>query len=283
VRIFTNADNQNPRIFDTALRRHFALDLGGVVEFYPAGRWIVRADVSEILTRFGDNQVRPILLPGPVLLVYPYDPGRVQSAISASIGLTYRLGELRRARPAGTEASFRRIEGGVQYALANVSVDQGTEMSDSSGLGVWASLYLNRHIALDGAVTHFWNGSRYVSAQQGGNFWQAVVGAKVGITREKFGAYAKVRPGMARFAKAITNTPKFLVTNQFDPATQFAIDMGGVVEFYPTRHVVARADFGDLTIHYGARNAVGLFAGPYRAPAYTESAIQTSFGIGWRF
>ncbi len=62
--------------------------------------------------------------------------------------------------------------------------------------------------------------------------------------------FAKVRPGFQ------TN----LVVNDREQA-RLALDVGGVAEFYPNRHVVLRFDVGDVIIPFG-NNVVGqrLFA-----------------------
>lgn len=262
-------------------RTHFALELGGVLEFYPTSKWIVRTDLSEVLTRFGDDKKRDIVTPTGIV-GFGFTGGEIHPAVSLSASIGYQLGRQQQATPQSGSA-FHRSEAGIQYALSNIGYAQGFEMMDNSGLGVWGSYYLNRHVAIDGAATHFWDRLTIVAAQDGGNFWQVVGGPKIGITREKFGAYAKVRPGIVRFASASNDEAAFATRGEFQPVTQFAIDMGGVLEFYPKRHWVVRMDFSDVTIHYGARTATYLFGPPFRWPAYWQTTLQTSFGFGWRF
>ena len=255
-------------------RTHFALDLGGVFEFYPAKRWIVRADVSEVLTRIGDDQTRAGIA---------YTTPHIAAPIAVRVGANYRLGRLEEVPPSssGRHAS---AEAGVQYGLSSIAYDQGFEMMDNSGLGAWGSYYFNRHVAIDASAMHFWSRTTIVTAQIGGSFWQMVAGPKIGITREKFGVYAKVRPGIVRFANAVNDIPAFATTGRFQPVTQLAIDMGGVLEFYPKRHWVIRMDFSDVTIHYGSRTSIyPAPETPFRWPAYWQTTLQTGFGFGWRF
>ena len=275
-----------PQPFDPATvrtvnrgRTHFVLDLGGVLEFYPSKKWFIRTDVSEIVRRDGDDQVRDVVTP-TITYVFPFAPGKVTSAISVSGSVGYRFGQQRESAPS-TLANLRRLEAGMQYAFNSLRV--AVEMQDNSGLGGWASFYLNKHIAIDGAITHFWTGSHWISQQSGGNYLEGVAGAKLGISRERFGAYAKVRPGVLRFSHAVADTPAFTATGKFQPVTQFAIDMGGVLEFYPSRHLVVRADLSDLTIHYGSRAAVNSLGLHYTAASHWDASFQTSFGFGWRF
>ena len=74
--------------------------------------------------------------------------------------------------------------------------------------------------------------------------------------------------------------------------TYFSTDVGGVVEFYPSRRIVTRFDVGDTIIRYGIyREAAGFvcaLSGPctthlFERPAETRHNLQFSAGIGIRF
>ena len=61
-------------------------------------------------------------------------------------------------------------------------------------------------------------------------------GARVGRRLGPFGIYGKLRPGFIRFDR-----------NLYDPklGTQPALDAGGILELYSSRHVAGRFDLGD--------------------------------------
>ena len=73
-------------------------------------------------------------------------------------------------------------------------------------------------------------------------------GIKFGLRGSRFGLFGKVRPGFTRLthrgfdcagsmcALAVFMLPEY--------TTEFALDLGGIVEFYPTRRLVARFDLG---------------------------------------
>jgi hypothetical protein len=70
-----------------------------------------------------------------------------------------------------------------------------------------------------------------------------------------------------------------------------ALDIGGVLEFYPTRRVVTRFDFGDTIIRYGA-TTINSIDGPAGGPfvttpitinGETRHSFQFSAGVGFRF
>jgi len=91
---------------------------------------------------------------------------------------------------------------------------------------------------------------------------QGLFGAKYGIRSEKFGIFGKIRPGFIRFGEG--SSPIGV------SATEFALDIGGVLELYPTRPVALRFDVGNTLIRYGARD-------------FTSNNLQISTGVALRF
>jgi hypothetical protein len=56
--------------------------------------------------------------------------------------------------------------------------------------------------------------------------------------------------------------------------TAFALDLGGVVEFYPSRRVVMRFDLGDTVVN---------FRGNFAGRSLTTHNLQFNAGVGYRF
>ena len=141
-----------------------------------------------------------------------------------------------------------------------------------------------------------------------GHIIQCQFGAKIGKRFKKFGIFGKVRPGFVAF----TETSKFtgfqtelvfhpsldrdvlLDVPQFrtGTATYFSTDIGGVVEFYPSRRIVTRFDAGDTIIRYGEYGEPAQVVCPlccpcvpqlFLRPAETKHNLQVSAGIGIRF
>ena len=121
-------------------------------------------------------------------------------------------------------------------------------------------------------------------------------GAKVGKRWQKFGVFAKARPGFVTFSRVSTfvstDTITLLGNQQFTipvfadrRRTYFSSDVGGVAEFYPSRRVLSRFDFGDTIIRFGQRNAqTFLVTDPgFQIPAETRHNFQFIAGIGLRF
>ena len=139
----------------------------------------------------------------------------------------------------------------------------GQDLGFGWGAGGRFSYNLNNHISLDSEVNFFLPDEGPAYATQG------LFGIKAGKRTRYVGIFAKARPGFQ------TN----LVVNDSDK-TRFALDVGGVAEFYPNRHVVLRFDAGDIIIPFG--NSVigqGLFA----QRLGTTHNFQYSLGVGVRF
>jgi hypothetical protein len=141
-----------------------------------------------------------------------------------------------------------------------------------------------------------------------GQIYQGQFGVKVGKRFKKLGLFLKVRPGFVRFTK-VSQFTGFRLVSFFHPsrgvevqlenaefrigkATYLSTDLGGVVEFYPSRRIVTRFDVGDTIIRYGIYRERAIIICPLSAPcpaqlferpAETRHNLQFSAGIGIRF
>jgi hypothetical protein len=131
------------------------------------------------------------------------------------------------------------------------------------GAGSRFTYNLNNYLALDSEVDFFLPDEGPPYATQG------VFGIKAGKRIKKVGIFAKVRPGFQ------TN----FVVNDRDQA-RFAVDVGGVAEFYPNRHLAVRFDAGDVIIPFG-NNVVG--EGLFAQRLGTTHNLQCSLGVSLRF
>jgi len=119
--------------------------------------------------------------------------------------------------------------------------------------------------------------------QPGGRKFQAVFGPKIGIRKEKFGVFGKVRPGFIRIDKynvidlADTSNNHILVFSHAQKSTFLNVDVGGVFEYYPNRRTVFRVDVGDTIIYYNSQKPKDI------NPSFTRHNLQTSVGFGFRF
>jgi hypothetical protein len=103
-----------------------------------------------------------------------------------------------------------------------------------------------------------------------GRVLQGLFGVKVGRKFDKVGIFGKARTGFVQYTNGKANA---------DSATNFAADLGGVLEFYPTKRFITRFDFGDNIVRVGGQR----FSNTLILPARTQHNFQFSAGFGIRF
>jgi len=129
-----------------------------------------------------------------------------------------------------------------------------------------------------------------------GRMSQGQFGAKVGKRFKRLGVFGKIRPGFVSFSKVSylisTRTITFdfgrqVTIGQFGERRErfFSTDVGGVVEFYPSRHLMTRVDLSDTIIRYGLIFVPGYSASNaiQRISPETRHNFQFTAGIGLRF
>ena len=134
----------------------------------------------------------------------------------------------------------------------------------------------------------------------GGREIQGLFGVKAGRHFEKVGVFGKIRPGFlsSRTSEfrdrgdtaciAIFPPPAACFDKTVRRQTNLAVDIGGVIELYPTDRMIVRFDAGDTIIRLGQRSFIAPFpTSPsgviVTAPAETTHNFQGSVGLGFRF
>lgn len=141
------------------------------------------------------------------------------------------------------------------------------------GLGGRFTYNLNKYVAAEAELDYFpTTDSVYTFFPEWGRKTFALFGVKAGLRKQKFGIFGKARPGMAHFTFVpILVCPLSQPGPCLQPAkTNFAMDVGGVFEYYASRNVALRFDAGDTLIHHQR------FFG-------TTHQLQTSAGVVFRF
>ena len=164
------------------------------------------------------------------------------------------------------------------------------------GFGGRFTYNLNRVFSLETAGYFF--PKRCNSCRNDGRVTEVLGGVKVGKRFDNWGIFAKARPGVVSFSEGEFNILQ-PPPSVFDPIefernrlTNFAIDLGGVIEFYPSKHLVTRFDAGDTIIHFRRRTTNGLQFNPVTntftlipvtTPARTTHSFQFMASVGFRF
>lgn len=161
------------------------------------------------------------------------------------------------------------------------------------GVGGRLTYNLNKNLAIEAEGNYFPSGSTR-GFIHGGNILQGQFGVKAGKRWDRFGIFAKARPGFLSFdgsyAPRLAGTTMVfgrevtLYDHRIIRRTHFSMDLGGVVEVYPSRRVIVRFDAGDTVIRYGPHDELDFSHSPefFRAPGRTTHNFQFSAGVSFR-
>jgi len=294
-------------------KTHFSLDVGGVLEFYPSRRLMVRFDFGDTIVRYGEHKdfVGVIVPPGQTPLLETR-PAEFTHNFQFSGGVGFRFGGgTGPAEEAGSDDSFdaaRRFELGAQFSTLALRVPRAVNnfpaigpgpevVSAEAGFGGRVGYNLTDNLAVE-AEGNFYPRDTFSFAGNGatgGYPAQMQFGVKAGRRYRRFGLFAKARPGFVTFSRvrqlAGTETLEIggtsFTVGRFEDKrrTNFSLDLGGVVEFYHSRRLFTRFDFGDTIIRYPERHQPSFFLSIpfFRAPPETQHNFQFSAGLGFRF
>ena len=163
------------------------------------------------------------------------------------------------------------------------------------GFGGRITYNINRIFSVEGAG-YFFPKSCF-DCVNNGRVTEVLGGVKVGKRFEKWGIFAKARTGVASFSRGAFNVVPtgtggvFPFQLEFNRVNAFAADIGGVLEFYPSKRIVTRIDAGDTIMHFTRRTTNGLVfdsAGgatlfPFVRPSRTTHHFQFMTSVGFRF
>jgi hypothetical protein len=292
-------------------KTHFSTDVGGVLEFYPSRRMLVRFDAGDTIIRFGEHDevsgvvssfVTPSVFRAPAETTHSFQ-------FTAGIGFRFRGGADGgdgAGQQSGGRERVRRFEVGIQFSSLLLrlspqsfgspffpSPDEGSQAE--AGFGGRVGYNFTDNFALEAEGNFYPRRREGFTATVGGYPTQMQFGAKYGRRFNNFGVFAKARPGFVSFSRVATVTgtetftfggETFIVpTLGSNRKTYFSMDLGGALEFYPTRRIFTRFDLGDTIIRYGERDNTGFFLPPPppKIPAEIRHNLQFTGGIGLRF
>lgn len=254
----------------------FELNLGGGLEYYVTPRWVLRADIAGNPYRVPNQSVAT---PNGTI----FARGKIEDTTRLSFGVAYRPGVLIE------NGEERKVPGTWEFGplfstmiLAREGARDGT--TTEAGFGGYASYRFYGAFYLDGDLLYFPQDTVSSGPHDGGQILQGLFGLKGGIRRNHFGFFGKVRPGFQSYSRALVSVTNGQSTtiNTYARDTSFALDLGGIIEFYPSEKSTLRLEAGDTHIFYGTRkvNVDGSIA---TSPSSLKHSIQFVFGYGWRF
>jgi hypothetical protein len=190
-----------------------------------------------------------------------------------------------------------RFEVGAQFSSLSIRNVFGTRTEP--GFGGRFTYNLTDNFALEAEGDFFPHNERSNAFRTGGRAVEGLFGIKIGKRYKKFGFFGKARPGFISFSQGITEftlvgqtgNPFTDINVSVKRLTHFAADIGGVLEFYPTRHLITRFDVGDTIIRQGQTTITTFYTTPggtfaplsQTFPTDTTHNFQFSAGVGFRF
>jgi Outer membrane protein beta-barrel domain len=184
-----------------------------------------------------------------------------------------------------------KLEVGGQFSFTRLR-----DLSENdTGVGLRVGYNVTNSLTVEGEFNYFPSGltdltrlffgptANIVYSQ---NRTQGLFGAKyMAIRGDKFGIGGKFRPGFVRFngdsgalaAGGITCAPgsTVLLCQLAAGKTNFAMDIGGVFEYYPAGKLFTRFDLGATVIRFGPTSGAG--------DGFNSTNLQMTAGIGVRF
>ena len=267
-------NSSSPTGFAEQPETHFVLNLGGGLEYYLSPRWVLRADIE------GD----PYRVPNTNASLSGgngFSVGKIDDTTRFSFGVAYRPGAL-----IENEKEIK-VPGKWEFGPLFSTMWIGREGSADAvrtepGFGGYASYRFYGVFYFDSDLLYFPRGSNSSGPHDGGEILEGLFGLKGGIRRNHFGIFGKVRPGFNSYSDALS---AISATGQesFSRSTNFVLDLGGIVEFYPAEHGTLRLEAGDTHIYFNTRDI--NFSGTI-VPAgggKLQHTIQFIVGYGWRF
>ncbi|MDQ5844062.1 MAG: hypothetical protein M3539_02060 [Acidobacteriota bacterium] len=213
----------------------------------------------------------------------------VIALLSIGPGITLMRGE------ALAQSDTPKREVGVLFSV--LGIDDANGLSDlfprtEVGVGGRFGYNLKRYLALEAELNFFPRDFRkFTTNFTGGRMMEGLFGVKAGIRKHRFGVFGKFRPGFESSGRA--EVPRFPNGNGPDPrnpfgfervrATQFALDVGGVFEWYPTRRTIVRFDAGDTIVRYPNVEFIQFPQGIRVLQTVYSHKPQFSAGFGFRF
>ena len=165
------------------------------------------------------------------------------------------------------QSETRKVETSILFTAIRQNDDfyeiiEGFEprIRHNYGFGGRVTFNLTNHLAVEGEVSYHPK-ERFIAVGGlfppeffgtliGGTRTQGLFGVKAGKRFGKFGIFGKARPGFMRYSQ-IPNCPEGDVSRCTQGArTEFALDLGGVFEYYPTSRFVLRFDVGDTLVRH---------------------------------
>ncbi len=285
----------------------FTLDAGGVLEWYPSRRTVVRFEAGDTIIRH-PAQLEANFTEAP--FVRQVRPAKFNHNFQFTAGVGFRLGDFPTddsnvRTSVDRREKTPRFEVGAQFTSMTVApVTRNNPCPDclsndifqtEPGFGGRFTFNFNERYALEAEGNFFTRERKFGLPNPTGYMFQGQFGPKIGKRFDKWGVFGKFRPGFVGFTKVNKLVRTFFQLRNQIPAIAGewrvgkvaypSVDIGGVVEFYISRRWIARFDVGDTIIRYGEVSTESFSA---REPILRRGVeyhhnLQVTSGFAFRF
>ncbi len=113
---------------------------------------------------------------------------------------------------------------------------------------------------------------------------QILFGVKAGTRSDRFGLFAKIRPGFvsSQVRDEVIN-PNPTLNTLFRTSSGLALDFGAVLELYPTKGTIFRLDVSDMMIRYETNMPQTGTTPTTNLRRFATHNLQVGAGFGLRF
>jgi hypothetical protein len=267
----------NSIAYTTQAANYFVLNLGGGIEYYPSERWVLRFDIEG-----NPYRIPAVVYSGSTVSL----PGKINDTTRLSFGVAYRPGALIENEQETNIPG--KWEFGPLFSALMISREGVTDnVRTEPGAGGYFSYRFYGVLYLDGDLLYFPRGTNGAATpQDGGTILQATAGIKGGIRRNHFGFFGKVRPGIHSYSDALASVTTSTTgpnTYTYTRSNNFVLDLGGIVELYPSTRSTLRIEVGDTHLFFDTRNVLVDGITESVPGGAMQHSIQFIVGYGWRF
>jgi hypothetical protein len=188
---------------------------------------------------------------------------------------------------AHAQQEFSRVEIGGQFSAIGL-------LNANGSVGIWPGFggrfdfNVTRRLALETQLDYFPPSAPVRFLEQGGKTLQLAAGLRGKVLQSKhFAVYGLIRPGFIHFTDTsqLTGAPGTVPGTKIGPATYFALNLGGGVEFYPSPRWIARFELtgNPFLIPNSRPSTVSVPpASPIPTPGIVNDRYRFSVGLGYR-
>jgi hypothetical protein len=257
----------------------FELNLGGGIEYYASSRWVLRADIEGNPYRVPAYSATYTGGSTAVLA------GKINDTTRLSFEVAYRPGVLIENKLESKVPGNWEL--GPIFSTMIIAREGLTDnVRTEPGFGGYASYRFYGVFYLDGDLLYFPRRPDFSGPHDGGTILQGLAGMRGGIRRNHFGFFGKVRPGFHSYSQAltsITTSSGLTLVYGYGRSINFALDLGGIIELYPSKRSTLRIEVGDTHLFFGTRNLSFDSTVQPVSGGKMQHSIQVVFGYGWRF